>query len=137
VEAAIRDLAAAGAKVVEFRIPNLEYGLAAIFAIELASSTAYHDLSLRDGLPAHFQPDVRTLVEMGRFVTATDYLKAEQVRAVLIQDFRDAFDRVEVWRMDREGGGEGRERPLGIVAQHLSLQSRWPSSHLRALRLRS
>jgi aspartyl-tRNA(Asn)/glutamyl-tRNA(Gln) amidotransferase subunit A len=96
VEAAIRDLAAAGAKVVEFRIPNLEYGLAAIFAIELASSTAYHDLSLRDGLPAHFQPDVRTLVEMGRFVTATDYLKAEQVRAVLIQDFRDAFDRVDV-----------------------------------------
>jgi len=96
VEAAIHDLAAAGAKVVEFRIPNLEYGLAAIFAIELASSTAYHDLSLRDGLPAHFQPDVRTLVEMGRFVTATDYLKAEQVRAVLIQDFRNAFDHVDV-----------------------------------------
>ncbi len=96
VEAAIRDLAAAGAKVVEFRIPNLEYGLAAIFAIELASSTAYHDLSLRNGLTPHFQPDVRTLVEMGRFVTATDYLKAEQVRAVLIEDFRKAFEKVDV-----------------------------------------
>lgn len=96
VEAAIRDLAAAGAKVVEFRIPNLEYGLAAIFAIELASSTAYHDLSMRDGLTPHFQPDVRTLVEMGRFVTATDYLKAEQVRAVLMEDFRNAFEKVDV-----------------------------------------
>jgi aspartyl-tRNA(Asn)/glutamyl-tRNA(Gln) amidotransferase subunit A len=96
VEAAIGDLAAAGAKVVEFRLPNLEYGLAAIFAIELASSTAYHDLSLRDGLTPHFQPDVRSLVEMGRFVTATDYLKAEQVRTVLMEDFRNAFENVDV-----------------------------------------
>jgi aspartyl-tRNA(Asn)/glutamyl-tRNA(Gln) amidotransferase subunit A len=96
VEAAIYDFAAQGATVVDFRIPNLEYGLGAIFAIELASSTAYHDVSLRKGLTPHFQPDVRTLVEMGRFITAPDYLKAEQVRAVLIEDFRRAFERVDV-----------------------------------------
>ena len=49
VEAAIDDLAGQGATVVDFRCPNLAYGLGAIFAIELASSTAYHDVSLRDG----------------------------------------------------------------------------------------
>ncbi len=96
VEEAIDALAAQGAQVVEFRIPNLQYGLAAIFAIELASSTAYHDVSLRKGLTPHFQPDVRSLVEIGRFVTAPDYLKAEQLRTVLIEDFRRAFEKVDV-----------------------------------------
>ncbi|MFN0313942.1 MAG: amidase [Burkholderiales bacterium] len=96
VETAIRDFSAQGAAIVDFRIPNLEYGLGAIFAIELASSTAYHDVSLRKGLTPHFQPDVRTLVEIGRFVTGADYLKAEQYRAVLMEDFRRVFEQVDV-----------------------------------------
>lgn len=96
VEQAIRDLAAEGATVREFRIPNLEYGLGAIFAIELASSTAYHDVSLRAGKTQNFQPDVRTLVEIGRFVTGPDYLKAEQFRRVLMEDFRRPFEDVDV-----------------------------------------
>lgn len=96
VEAAIADLSAAGASIHEFRIPRLEYGLAAIFAIELASSTSYHDVSLREGRVAHYTPDVRTLVEMGRLVTAPDYLKAEQLRSLLVEDFRNAFDAVDV-----------------------------------------
>jgi aspartyl-tRNA(Asn)/glutamyl-tRNA(Gln) amidotransferase subunit A len=96
VEQAIADLAAQGAQVHEFRIPLLEYGLGAIFAIELASSTAYHDVSLRAGRTPGFQPDVRTLVEIGRFVTAADYLKAEQYRTVLMEAYRDAFGKVDV-----------------------------------------
>jgi aspartyl-tRNA(Asn)/glutamyl-tRNA(Gln) amidotransferase subunit A len=96
VEAAIHDLAGQGATVIDFTIPNLAYGLAAIFAIELASSTAYHDVSLRAGRVRHYTPDVRRLVEIGRFVTGPDYLKAEQVRAVLMEDFRRALDRVDV-----------------------------------------
>ena len=96
VEQAISDLAAAGATIHEFEIPRLQYGLAAIFAIELASSTAYHDMSLKAGRVKHYTPDVRTLVEMGRFVTAPDYLKAEQIRTLLMQDFAHAFASVDV-----------------------------------------
>jgi aspartyl-tRNA(Asn)/glutamyl-tRNA(Gln) amidotransferase subunit A len=96
VEAAIRDLSTAGATVRELSIPNLRYGLGAIFAIELASSTAYHDASLRAQRVQHFQPDVQTLVEIGRLVTGPDYLKAEQFRQVLISDFRKAFDDVDI-----------------------------------------
>ncbi|MEO8040610.1 MAG: amidase [Betaproteobacteria bacterium] len=96
VEAAISALAAAGATVHEFTIPLLEYGLGAIFAIELASSTAYHDVSLRAGRVAHFQPDVRSLVELGRFVTGPDYLKAEQYRRALMDAFERAFANVDV-----------------------------------------
>ncbi len=96
VERAVSDLASQGMTVREFRIPALEYGLGAIFAVELPSSTAYHDVSLRNGRTGHFEPDVRTLVEVGRFVTGVDYLKGEQLRRVLMDDFRRVFSEVDV-----------------------------------------
>ena len=96
VERAVSDLASQGMTVREFRIPALEYGLGAIFAVELPSSTAYHDVSLRNGRTGHFEPDVRTLVEVGRFVTGVDYLKGEQLRRVLMDDFRRVLSEVDV-----------------------------------------
>jgi len=96
VELAIADLAQAGATVRELRIPLLEYGLGAIFAIELASSTAYHDRSLQAGRVAHYQSDVRTLVEIGRFVSGPDYMKAEQYRRALMDEFAKVFEAVDV-----------------------------------------
>ena len=96
VEQAIGDLAKAGAQVCELNIPLLEYGLGAIFAIELSSSTAYHDASLRAGRVPHYQPDVRMLVEMGRLVTGSDYLKAEQYRSALMEAYRKVFETVDV-----------------------------------------
>ncbi|MGQ9364898.1 amidase [Azospirillum sp. ST 5-10] len=95
VERAIDALAAAGATVVDVEVPLLAYGLGAIFAIELASSTAWHDVALRAGRTAGYADDVRTLVEIGRFVTAADYLKAEQFRHRLADDFRALFERVD------------------------------------------
>jgi len=96
VEQAIADLAALGASIVEFEVPNLQYGLGAIYAIELASSSAYHDLGLQRGASEAMADDVRTLVEIGRLVTAADYLKAEQLRALLIDDFKAVFAGVDV-----------------------------------------
>jgi aspartyl-tRNA(Asn)/glutamyl-tRNA(Gln) amidotransferase subunit A len=96
VERAIAALAELGAQVVEFEVPNLAYGLGAIFAIELASSSAYHDRGLQRGATAEMADDVRTLVEIGRLVSASDYLKAEQLRAQLMTDFKVAFERVDV-----------------------------------------
>jgi aspartyl-tRNA(Asn)/glutamyl-tRNA(Gln) amidotransferase subunit A len=91
VEDAIRWFSAAGASVAEVNIPNLAYGLGAIFAIELASSAAYHDVALREGRTCHYTDDVRGLVEMGRLVTGADLLKAEQFRRVLMGDFARVF----------------------------------------------
>lgn len=96
VEQSIADLGAAGARIVELKIPLLEYGLGAIFAIELSSSTAYHDASLLAGRVPDFQPDVRTLVEIGRLVTGPDYLKAEQYRSALMDEYRKVFEQVDV-----------------------------------------
>jgi aspartyl-tRNA(Asn)/glutamyl-tRNA(Gln) amidotransferase subunit A len=96
VERAIATLAALGAQVIDFEVPNLQYGLGAIFAIELASSSAYHDRGLQRGATAAMADDVRTHVEIGRMVSASDYLKAEQLRACLIADFNAVFERVDV-----------------------------------------
>lgn len=96
VENAIGELAALASGLVEFEIPNLQYGLGAIFTIELASSSCYHDRSIKADLQRGFQPDVRNLVEAGKFISATDYLKAEQFRRVLMRDFAEVFDSVDV-----------------------------------------
>lgn len=96
VEAALAFYAAEGASVMDAKLPILEYGLAAIFAIELSSSTAYHAANLASGAVAALTPDVRLLVEMGRLVTGPDYLKAEQLRRVLMRDVARLFEDVDV-----------------------------------------
>jgi aspartyl-tRNA(Asn)/glutamyl-tRNA(Gln) amidotransferase subunit A len=96
VEAAIQDLAAAGSEIREISLPILAYGLGAIFAIELSSSTAYHAQALAEGRVAGFTEDVRLLVEMGRLVTGPDYLKAEQLRTRMIRDLGTLFQEVDV-----------------------------------------
>jgi aspartyl-tRNA(Asn)/glutamyl-tRNA(Gln) amidotransferase subunit A len=96
VELAIEELCGLSRGLVEITIPNLRYGLGAIFAIELASSSTYHSPSLKVGRQKFFAPDVRTLIEIGNFITATDYLKAEQFRRQLMNDLRKSFDQVDV-----------------------------------------
>jgi len=96
IDAAIRFYRDAGVRLVEFELPILAYGLGAIFAIELSSSTAYHSRNLANGAVKGFTDDVRTLVEMGRLVTGPDYLKAEQLRRVLIDDLAKMFADVDV-----------------------------------------
>jgi aspartyl-tRNA(Asn)/glutamyl-tRNA(Gln) amidotransferase subunit A len=95
-ENALSKLAAKGAQIVEFDVPELDASLGAIFAIELASSTAYHDKRLRDGHVADFSPDVRALVEMGRFVSGADYLMAERYRRLLGERFVQHFENFDV-----------------------------------------
>lgn len=96
IEARLADLQREGAVITHYRMPILEYGLAAIYAIELASSGAYHDRWIEQGRSNHFRPDVQALVEMGRLVSAVDYLKAEQVRMVMAEEFKRLFNQVDV-----------------------------------------
>ena len=96
VEEAIRFFAGQGCTVRDVTVPALRYGLGAIYAIELASSTAYHDRSLAQGHVAGFAEDVRDLVEMGRFVTGPDYLRAEQARGLIMAEMAAALDDADV-----------------------------------------
>jgi len=85
-----------GAMVHEFEAPALAHGLGAIFAIELASASAYHDRAVQEGLTQGFDPDVRDLVDMGRFVTGVDYLHAEQLRTLLSRQMAEILETVDV-----------------------------------------
>lgn len=96
VEEAIRFFEGQGCEVRDVQMPSLRYGLGAIFAIELASSTAYHDRSLAQGHVAGFAADVRDLVEMGRFVTGPDYVRAEQARALIMAEMADILNGADV-----------------------------------------
>jgi aspartyl-tRNA(Asn)/glutamyl-tRNA(Gln) amidotransferase subunit A len=130
-EAAVRGLAAAGARVVDFEVPELSAALGAIFAVELASSTTYHLARLRDGSVARFAPDVRLLVEMGRMVSAVDYLQAERYRRHIGQRFAAIFRDVDVvvsptmpltaWRVgQREVTIGGRQESVLAVSWRLT-----------------
>jgi aspartyl-tRNA(Asn)/glutamyl-tRNA(Gln) amidotransferase subunit A len=96
VDGALRYFTDQGCAVRDVTVPSLRYGLGAIYAIELASSTAYHDRSLARGHVAGFAGDVRDLVEMGRLVTGPDYLKAEQARAVIMAEMAAVLAEADV-----------------------------------------
>jgi aspartyl-tRNA(Asn)/glutamyl-tRNA(Gln) amidotransferase subunit A len=48
----------------------------------LPEAAAYHAASL-DALPGHYTKNVRLRIEMGRYVLAEDYVRAQTARAVL------------------------------------------------------
>ena len=81
--------------VTEVHLPNLRHGLGAILTIELASAAAYHDGALSAAVREKVRPEIHTYLELGKMITAVDYLKAEQVRRLIMDDFARAFRSVD------------------------------------------
>jgi aspartyl-tRNA(Asn)/glutamyl-tRNA(Gln) amidotransferase subunit A len=97
VRQALRDIEAAGAEVEEVSIPHMANALGAILVTEMASVTAWHDKYLKDrNRRALYTPEVRVLMDAGKFIFATDFLKAQRLRRVLIEEARTALSRVDV-----------------------------------------
>jgi hypothetical protein len=97
VRQALRELEGAGAQVEEVSIPHMAGALGAILVTEMASVTAWHDTYLRQpDRRARYTPEVRALMDAGKFVFATDFLKAQRLRRVLIDEVRAAFAGVDV-----------------------------------------
>ena len=97
VRQAVRDLEKAGARVKPVSIPHMDGALGAILVTEMASVTAWHDKYLKSPeRRAKYTPEVRALMDAGKFVFATDFLKAQRLRRVLTDEVRAAFDGVDV-----------------------------------------
>jgi aspartyl-tRNA(Asn)/glutamyl-tRNA(Gln) amidotransferase subunit A len=97
VRQAVHDLETAGAQLKPVSIPHMAGALGAILVTEMASVTAWHDSYLRQpARRAKYTPEVRALMDAGKFVFATDFLKAQRLRRVLIDEVRAAFDGVDV-----------------------------------------
>jgi aspartyl-tRNA(Asn)/glutamyl-tRNA(Gln) amidotransferase subunit A len=117
IEAGIEVLKKLGCKMVEIRMPHTDYAIATYYIIataEASSNLARYD-GVRYGLRidndsllamyrktrgAGFGPEVKRRIVLGTYVLSAGYydayyLKGQKVRALIAQDFRAAFTKVD------------------------------------------
>jgi aspartyl-tRNA(Asn)/glutamyl-tRNA(Gln) amidotransferase subunit A len=119
VQAAVQQLQAMGAEVVEISCPKFRYGLPTYYII--APSEASANLARYDGVKYGFRsdegdnlismyaktraegfgPEVKRRIMIGTYALSAGYydayyLKAQKVRTLIKQDFERAFDQVDV-----------------------------------------
>ena len=85
-----------GAELVDIDIRNIHGNISAQLTIESAEPSTYHQRNLRER-PQDYGDDVRTLLEAGELLLATQYLQAQRYRALLRAEFLEAFKRVDVF----------------------------------------
>jgi aspartyl-tRNA(Asn)/glutamyl-tRNA(Gln) amidotransferase subunit A len=96
VENAVRQLEKAGAQVEEIVLPHIEDSIEPSTQIALAEAREYHESQgFFPARAAEYGEDVRKRLEMGSAIRAVDYLKAQQTREAVREDFRTAFARVD------------------------------------------
>ena len=94
VEAALRVLGELGAELREVSVPDIELANSLHRLILLAEATSVHRRRLEERRE-EFGDDVRSLLDQGRFVLATDYLDAQRLRRRFCQDFSRALENVD------------------------------------------
>jgi aspartyl-tRNA(Asn)/glutamyl-tRNA(Gln) amidotransferase subunit A len=118
IAAGIELLKKLGCKIVEIHMPHTDYAIAVYYIIataEASSNLARYD-GVRYGLRvpddsllamyrktrgAGFGPEVKRRIVLGTYVLSAGYydayyLKGQKVRALIAQDFRDAFTKIDV-----------------------------------------
>lgn len=96
VENAARVFEKMGGSIQEVALPHMEDASEPSTQIALAEALEYHET--QGYFPAHaadYGEDVRKRLEMGNAVRAVDYLKAQQAREQVREDFRAAFKDVD------------------------------------------
>lgn len=95
VRAALKHLETLGARVEEVQIPHAPHAGPAWWAICWAEETAFHEERLKKNA-GMFDNKLRPELDEGFFVTATDFIKANRVRTLVMDDFAKAFTKVDV-----------------------------------------
>ena len=96
VEGALALLQAAGAELVDIKIPELDYAVPAAMPALVADTTAYHRRWLRERGDRSERP-TRVMIELGEVIPATHYVTAQRARRMLRDRFRNAF---EMFKLD-------------------------------------
>lgn len=84
-----------GAILKPVRIPMVERFMSVYFLIQLPEASAYHRAMMRQS-PELYNEDVRSYLEAGEFVFASDYVQAQRARSLIKQEFQRLFDDVDV-----------------------------------------
>ena len=95
VHTAIAKLEGLGAHLVPVSLPHLDLCSPAEAHITLAEATSYHEPYMKSKADL-YGPGVRTDLEAGRYLLATDYVKSQRARTLLKRVFVDAFKSVDV-----------------------------------------
>lgn len=95
VEAALGEIEALGATLVEVDIAHIEHAKAAAMTIYLAEATAYHDDTLDDRAGLYTE-QVRINLELGDQILAKDYIHAQRYRTLLGQAMAAVMTEVDV-----------------------------------------
>lgn len=96
LETAAREFEKMGASVEEVGLPHMEDASDPSTQIALAEALEYHETQgYFPSRRADYGEDVRKRLEMGNSVRAVDYLRAQQAREQVREDFRLAFRQVE------------------------------------------
>jgi aspartyl-tRNA(Asn)/glutamyl-tRNA(Gln) amidotransferase subunit A len=91
VRNAIGRLEADGADIVEVEIPMAEQIMAVEFGLCMPEASAYHHLAIRSRADLYTE-DVRTLLQAGALLPATDYIAALRVRQQMKEAWRQMFE---------------------------------------------
>jgi len=81
-ERGLATLRAAGVTIDGVRLPHASSAPAVYLAVQLPEASAYHAATL-EHRPQDYQPGVRQRLELGRYVLAEDYVRAQRGREVL------------------------------------------------------
>jgi aspartyl-tRNA(Asn)/glutamyl-tRNA(Gln) amidotransferase subunit A len=95
VETSLKVFQDRGAELLDITIPSIENTLPAEWAIVLPEATLYHEKYLKTQ-PEEYDPEVRSDLEQGKFILATDYLKGQQFRRRLGFEFQEVFRQVDI-----------------------------------------
>ncbi|MGH2399454.1 MAG: amidase [bacterium] len=93
--AAVETLRTLVAGVRDVEVPYASYAGSAVSIILSVEATAFHEQHLRTH-PADYGEDVRTRLERGFFLNATDYIAALRAQGFLHQEFLRAFEEADV-----------------------------------------
>jgi aspartyl-tRNA(Asn)/glutamyl-tRNA(Gln) amidotransferase subunit A len=93
--AALETLQGLGARLVDVDVPHAEYATNAGWIIAMAEAAAFHEQRL-ETTPELFDPIVRERLDAARFYSATDYIKAQRVRTLLMQEMAVVFTLCDV-----------------------------------------
>lgn len=95
VQSALSEFEAMGAEVREVSFPMFEQSQAIGTAVVLAEAAAYyHDVIKKDGDKVH--TPVRLRLEAGLFISAADYLQAQQARSLFNRQNRELLSEVDL-----------------------------------------
>lgn len=84
-----------GAELVEVDIPLPELIAPTLWGIMMPEASAYHRKAIRE-TPELYTEEVRSLLEIGEAILATDYVNALRVRTLLQQAWKEMFAPIDV-----------------------------------------